>query len=77
MNNNRRALALDDDALDGVAGGVGGGDSSQKKTVPLNSLSTNDVAYYLQSMCPVCKGALKSGDGGFCCESCGVTYLDP
>ena len=73
MDNSKGMQALDDSELDAVNGGVGGG--ATMKTVPLSSMTSNQLSYYLMGLCPNCKKNLTAFGKNFGCSSCTTIFV--
>ena len=77
MEKKRRMQVLDDELLNAVTGGTG---TKDMKVVMLDTLTNDQMAYYLQGLCPFCQGALTTESGGdFGCENarCRILFRRP
>ena len=73
MDKSKSMQLLDDSELDSVNGGMGGG--APMKTVPLSSLNSNQLSYYLMGLCPNCKKNLTAFWKNFGCSACMTVFI--
>ena len=77
MEKKKWIQAIEDEALEAVTGGADSGE--MLKTVPLSSLSTEELSYFFMNLCPnpSCREPLKASSEGAVCEHCRRLYVGP